>query len=200
MIYRYAARCVNSLPLSNGRWSLFFLYIYIYILFFFLFFLIFIKYFFYTFHFVFREFCFILFLFICRWRFSSYETLMQYVNASCYLRIIKCIGWNICHVYSVCAYFLNSSNKSCEIILYQLLIVYIWFRWTYIRSLRVESIFWSDGICILRPFCRWRPRIHRKTIVFAIYDHDDKSIGHRCFERGRNFIKVTNYSIYSNYR
>lgn len=124
------------------------------------------------------------------------STLMQ---AVIYVSL-NAIGWNICHVYSVCAYFLNSSNKSCEIILYQLLIVYIWFRWTYIRSLRVESIFWSDGICILRPFCRWRPRIHRKTIVFAIYDHDDKSIGHRCFERGRNFIKVTNYSIYSNYR
>lgn len=124
MIYRYAARCVNSLPLSNGRWSLFVLYIYIYILFFFLFFLVFVKYFFL--HFFISYFVsFVLFLFICRWRFSSYETLMQYVNASCYLRIIKCIGWNICHVYSVCAYFLNSSNKSCEIILYQLLIVYI---------------------------------------------------------------------------
>lgn len=36
-----------------------------------------------------------------------------------------------------------------------------------------------------------------KRSCSSIYDHDDKSIGHRCFERGRNFIKVTNYSIYS---
>ena len=77
--------------------------------------------------------------------------------------------------------FLNSSNKFRDNItpivnslhlmnIYYLLYNYITIYYIYYItiSLRVESILWSDGICILRPFRRRRPRIHRKTIALAI--------------------------------
>lgn len=73
------------------------------------------------------------------------------------------------HLSRVFYVFLNTSNKLRDNVVISivnnlyLISIYIYI---YTRFLHVESIFWSDGICILRPFCCWRPRIHRKTIVF----------------------------------
>lgn len=73
------------------------------------------------------------------------------------------------HLSRVFYVFLNTSNKLRDNIVISIvnnlyfISIYIYI---YTRFLHVESIFWSDGICILRPFCCWRPRIHRKTIVF----------------------------------